>query len=153
MNAIEDVYVRRYAGFCRGVSAFVGSGLAHDAVQEGFARALRRRHQYRGEGALDAWVWRIVLRAAHDLRRGQAPAEPVWPERDERDLDRDPDLAHAIRALPPRRRLFIFLRYYADLSYAEIADACGVAEGTVAASLAQAREELRNTLGVGETAR
>jgi DNA-directed RNA polymerase specialized sigma24 family protein len=33
----------------------------------------------------------------------------------------------------------VFLRYFADLSYAEIADVCGVAEGTVSASLAQAR--------------
>jgi DNA-directed RNA polymerase specialized sigma24 family protein len=37
----------------------------------------------------------------------------------------------------------VFLRYFADLSYAEIADALGVAEGTVAAALSQAHAELR----------
>jgi hypothetical protein len=42
--------------------------------------------------------------------------------------ERDPDLARAIRALPPRRRLMVFLRYFADLSYAEIAEACDVSE-------------------------
>jgi DNA-directed RNA polymerase specialized sigma24 family protein len=36
----------------------------------------------------------------------------------------------------------IFLRYYADLSYAQIAEACGVSEGTVAATLAHARDDL-----------
>jgi RNA polymerase sigma factor (sigma-70 family) len=56
--------------------------------------------------------------------------------------ERDPALARAVRALPARRRLLVFLRYYADLSYAEIAAAAGVSEGTVAATLAQARESL-----------
>jgi RNA polymerase sigma factor (sigma-70 family) len=54
----------------------------------------------------------------------------------------DPALAAAIRALSPRRRLFVFLRYFADLSYDEIAGACGVSRGTVAAALAHARTEL-----------
>ena len=60
--------------------------------------------------------------------------------------ERDPELAAAVRALPPRRRLIVFLRYFADFSYEEVAAACGVSEGTVAAALAQARAELRNAL-------
>jgi RNA polymerase sigma-70 factor (ECF subfamily) len=59
---------------------------------------------------------------------------------------RDPSLAAALARLPPRRRLILFLRYYADLSYAEIAAACDVSEGTVAATLAQAREALAAVL-------
>jgi RNA polymerase sigma factor (sigma-70 family) len=51
-----------------------------------------------------------------------------------------------LRSLPPRRRLVVFLRHYADLSYAEIASACGIAEGTVAATLAQARADLAAAL-------
>jgi RNA polymerase sigma-70 factor (ECF subfamily) len=57
--------------------------------------------------------------------------------------DRDPELAKAVRTLAPRRRLAVFLRYFADLSYAEIADVLEVAEGTVAATLSQAHAELR----------
>ena len=56
--------------------------------------------------------------------------------------ERDPDLDAALRALSPRRRLVVFLRYFAGLSYAEIAEATEIAEGTVAATLAQARDEL-----------
>ena len=41
----------------------------------------------------------------------------------------------------------VFLRYFADLSYAEIAEACAVSEGTVAATLAQARDQLLEALG------
>jgi DNA-directed RNA polymerase specialized sigma24 family protein len=47
----------------------------------------------------------------------------------------------------------VFLRYYADLSYAEIAEACGVSEGTVAAALAQARAALADALDLKEVSR
>ena len=52
----------------------------------------------------------------------------------------------AVLALPPRRRLVIFLRYFADRSYREIAEIVGVSEGTVAATLSQAHRELATRL-------
>jgi RNA polymerase sigma-70 factor (ECF subfamily) len=58
----------------------------------------------------------------------------------------DPELAEALKALPPRRRLIVFLRYFGDLSYGEIAELCGISEGTVAATLAQAHSSLKPTL-------
>jgi DNA-directed RNA polymerase specialized sigma24 family protein len=42
--------------------------------------------------------------------------------------------------------LVVFLRYFADLSYEEIASTCEISEGTVAASLAQARAALLEAL-------
>jgi RNA polymerase sigma factor (sigma-70 family) len=60
--------------------------------------------------------------------------------------ERDPELEAALRSLPPRKRLVVFLRYFADLSYADIAEACGISEGTVAATLAQARATLLEEL-------
>ena len=60
--------------------------------------------------------------------------------------DRDPVLAEALRSLPPKRRLIVFLRYFADLSYAQIAELCAVSEGTVGATLAQARAALEEQL-------
>jgi DNA-directed RNA polymerase specialized sigma24 family protein len=45
----------------------------------------------------------------------------------------DPTLAAAVRQLPPQRRLAVFMRYFADLSYAEIAEVLGIAEGRDAA--------------------
>ena len=62
------------------------------------------------------------------------------------DPERDPALAAAIRSLTPRRRVVVFLRYFADFSYAEIAEALGISEGTVAATLAQARAALYDDL-------
>ena len=149
---IERVYHTRYGGFRRAVAAIAGEDAAHDAVQEGFARALEQRRQFRG-GSLEAWVWKAVLRKAFDERRRRTPL----PLEDDFDAelvasDRDPELAAAIRELAPRRRLVVFLRYFADLSYDQIAEILQVAEGTVAATLSQAHTELRAHLeleGVG----
>jgi DNA-directed RNA polymerase specialized sigma24 family protein len=51
-----------------------------------------------------------------------------------------------VAALPDRQRLAVFLRYYADLDYASIADTLGVKAGTVAAALSAAHDNLRKTL-------
>jgi RNA polymerase sigma factor (sigma-70 family) len=52
----------------------------------------------------------------------------------------------ALRALPERQRLALFLRYYADLDYAAIAAALGVARGTVSATLHAAHANLQTHL-------
>ena len=62
----------------------------------------------------------------------------------------DPTLAAAVRELPPQRRIAIFLRYFADLSYAEIGETLGIAEGTVAATLSQAHRQLGAALSTNE---
>jgi RNA polymerase sigma-70 factor, ECF subfamily len=149
-EAIEAVYRARCRGFCGALATVTGSHeSARDAVQEAFATALARRAEFRG-GSLEAWIWRIALHTALHGRRsarhlslnGGAPTvDPQLPE-----PQRDPELAAALRRLSPRRRLFVFLRYFADLSYAEIAEACGVSEGTVGAALAQSRSELAQAL-------
>jgi RNA polymerase sigma-70 factor (ECF subfamily) len=62
----------------------------------------------------------------------------------------DPTLAAAVQGLSPQRRMAIFLRYFADLSYAQIADVLGIAEGTVAATLSQAHQQLAAELSANE---
>lgn len=149
-RALEELYRARYRTF-EAVLATVTRDreAARDAVQEAFAVALARRRQFRGEGSLEGWVWKIALRLAAPRSLAWRPQterlDPVMPE-----LEVDPALSAAIRTLPPRRRLFVFLRYFGDLSYEQIAQACGVSRGTVAAALAQARTELA-TLLEGET--
>jgi RNA polymerase sigma-70 factor (ECF subfamily) len=145
---IERLYRERYVGFRNGVATVTGSfESARDVVQEAFAVALARREQFRGEGPLAAWVWRIALRLALE-RRGDPAAASLDRLRDAAipQPERDPELAAALEALPARRRLIVFLYYYADLSYREIAAVTGLSEGTVAATLSQARDALRISL-------
>src|SRR5581483_11947143 len=52
----------------------------------------------------------------------------------------------AIRRLPERQRLALFLRYYADLDYESIARVLDIRPGTVAAALHAAHETLRGSL-------
>lgn len=141
--AIERLYRERYVRFRNGVAPVTGSyETARDAVQEGFARALRASRQYSGRGSLEGWVWRIVLRTALEQRRphDEVSLDAVDPEFVE--PERDFALAAAIQAMPPRRRLVVFLRYFADLPYQTIAEVLEIDAGTVAATLAQAREAL-----------
>jgi RNA polymerase sigma factor (sigma-70 family) len=151
-DELEALYRTRSIAF-RNALALVAGGYeeARDAVQEAFAIALRERAGYRGDGPLEAWVFRIALRLA---RRAKAPLASLdsdeLPEAALPDPDRDPALADALRGLSPRRRQIVFLRYFADLSYAAIANLTGVSEGTVAATLAQAHDALREALTIEE---
>jgi RNA polymerase sigma factor (sigma-70 family) len=156
-DAIEELYRSRYASFRGGLAALTGShDSARDVVQEAFAQALRDRAQYRGDGSLAAWVWRIAFRVALRSRSGGqreltldelvAAAPLPAPER-------DPLLAEALRRLSPQRRLIVFLRYFADLSYAEIASLCEISGGTVAATLAHAHAALLSDLEREEASR
>jgi RNA polymerase sigma-70 factor (ECF subfamily) len=147
-DEIERVYLERYAPFRRAVAAIVGGEeRAHDAVQEGFARALAKRRQFRG-GSLEAWIWRIVVREALDARERPVAALEETFDSGLVVSDHDAELAEAIRRLPPRRRLIVFLRYFADLSYEQIAELMGISAGTVGAALTQAHDELRVELGL-----
>jgi RNA polymerase sigma factor (sigma-70 family) len=157
-DALEHVYRERAVGFRNAIALVAGSyELAGDAVQEAFAIALREQARFRGDGPIEAWVFRIALRLARRERRradlGRPLAEGELPEAALLAPERDPALAEALRGLSPRRRQIVFLRYFADLSYAAIAELAGVSEGTVAATLAQAHDALRRALIPEEVAR
>jgi RNA polymerase sigma-70 factor (ECF subfamily) len=145
---IEAVYRARLAEFRRVASAIVGdSERGSDAVQEAFGSALRKRQSFRGEGSLEAWLWRLVVNQARDeLRAVRRSPVPVLLSANGSTTEQDARLAAAVAALPDRQRLAVFLRYYADLDYASIADTLGVKAGTVAAALSAAHDNLRKTL-------
>jgi RNA polymerase sigma factor (sigma-70 family) len=146
-SEIECLYRAKRAGFRNGAALLLGDReLARDVVQDGFVQAIASRKSFRG-GSLEAWVWQIIKRKALDRRR----APLAGPLEDEFDAGlvasaTDPDLADAIRALAPRRRLIVFLRYFADLPYDAIAELAGITPGTVGAALSQAHDELRGAL-------
>ncbi len=153
---IERIYRERYVALCRVAASVTGRvESAREAVQEGFALAFAHRDEFRGEGSLEGWVSRIVLRAALDTRRRQAPAPAVFDEAGEGTVlwtpelphaDRDPALAAAVGDLPPRQRQIVFLRYFADLTHAQVAETLGISPNTVSAALHQARTALAREL-------
>ena len=152
---IEQLYRDRYVGLRNALTPVVGSqDAARDVVQEAFAQALKDAGKLRRRDSLAPWVWKIAWRIAARERLRVTQAElPEGLGLAPQDEARDPELGAAIRSLPPKRRLVVFLRYFADFSYAEIAEALEIAEGTVAASLAQAHSALREQLRTKEVAR
>jgi RNA polymerase sigma factor (sigma-70 family) len=55
----------------------------------------------------------------------------------------DRELIASVRRLPPRRRAVVVLRFYEDMTEAQIADTLGIRIGTVKATLHQALAQLR----------
>ena len=142
---LEALYRRRQGAFQVMLASVTGNvESARDVVQEAFAQALRDQDGFgsRGEGSLEAWVWRIAFRVAIRSKGSRELAVQELPDVGLVDETGDPVLAAAVRALPRQRRTAIFLRYFADLSYADIGEVLGVAEGTVAATLSQAQKQL-----------
>jgi RNA polymerase sigma factor (sigma-70 family) len=149
IRELETLYRTRYRQFLRVAIALVGEeAAAHDAVQEGFARAIRLAGSYRGEGTVEAWLWTILLNAARAARAGRMDADelPALAAADNGRPDDHAEIRAWVAALPERQRLTVFLRYYADLDYAAIAQALGVEVGTVSATLSQAHSALRRSL-------
>src|ERR1700674_5922469 len=93
IDAIEDVYRRQYTRFLRVALALTSSrDQADDAVQEAFARAIRNRAAYRGDGTLDGWLWQTLVNVCRDARRRDVESTTIdeppasnghaeeWPE-------------------------------------------------------------------------
>ena len=144
---IEAAYVAGFAAFGRAAAAISGDAESgRDAVQDAFATALERRGDFRGEGSLEAWLWRIVVNSARQQRRRRPDAARAIAENGTPHDPADAVTRAMLARLPERQRLVVFLRYYADLDQARIADALGIRRGTVAATLHAAHASLRRSL-------
>ena len=141
---IEALYRADYPRFARVAQAITWDAqTAAEAVQEGFADALRHAEQWEGRGTLEGWVWRCVVNRARKSRR---PSEVALLDGGEAVSAPDTELRSRLAALPERQRLVVFLRYYADLSYREIAATLEIQVGTVSATLNAAHASLRAAL-------
>ena len=143
LGELEALYRERFRDFTRAAAAIVGDEEAgRDAVQDAFAKLVRKRRRFRGEGSLEAWAWRFVINAARDAR----PRIAQVPDAPEQVAARAEELGVPLELLTDRQREVLFLHYYADLDYTTIAHALGVSPGTVGATLSAARQTLRGAL-------
>ena len=134
---------------------------AEDVVQSALLRCyLHWERVWRAE-RVDAYVHRVLLNTLSSARgrrwRGEVPTAelPELPSIDGRLDDRRTDLERVLSRLSAEHRAVLVLRYVADLSEAQTADALGVAVGTVKSRTARALAaidpaELRDDT-VGET--
>jgi RNA polymerase sigma factor (sigma-70 family) len=150
---IEALYRAEYDRFVAVAAVLCGDAdRGRDAVQDGFAQAIRSRSAFRGEGALEGWVWRIVLNSARSAARRRRPiALEAAPERTQAAETGATPNVELLYALPERQRAVLFLRYYADLDYRAIAAVPEIEVGTVGSTLNAALAALRRGM-VGEVA-
>jgi RNA polymerase sigma-70 factor (ECF subfamily) len=127
--------------------------VAADVAAEAAVRVLERWER----GSIEhptAWAHQVALNLAR--RRARREALEVRMLRHTRVEEAvDPpatpsEVWVALRLLPSRQRAAIALRYLGDLTQAEIAQAMGIAPGTVAATLHAARQRLVAMLDVDE---
>ena len=146
--------LRRYA------RALTGNGeMADDLVQDTLERALQKWRLWQQARELRPWLFSIMHNLHVDGRRRDGRLDfreeedlPLPPQRasqqdglELRDLDR------ALALLTAEQREVLLLVGLEELSYAEVAKALGVPQGTVMSRLSRARSRLRAVLA-GETA-
>ena len=126
--------------------------LAEDSVQDSLVDGWRDLRALRDPALFDAWMTRILVRncyrAAKRVRAARQLAVPNTEHASDHSAEvaeRD-RLAQAFGQLTPEHRVVVVLRYYLDWEPAEIADALGVAPGTVRSRLHYGLEHLRATL-------
>ena len=144
------------ADVLRYLVASVGRHDAEDAFQETFLSALRAYPRLRADSNLRAWVLTIAHRKAIDVHRARA-RNPV-PVAEIHDGAQPPsppaadstgpggDHWERVRALPPRQREVLTLRFAADLSHAEIATALGCTEEAARRAAADGLKHLRKEI-------
>ena len=157
-DAWRDLYDTEYPRLLRALLAIGGDpDAAEDAAQEAFVKAHRT-----GLERLDrpgAWLLVVGTRELLRNRRRRRVEDERWAERGHADapgadavVDRA-DLLAALRQLPDRQRTVVVARYYYGFSYDEIARLFSIKSGTVAATLHQAIERLRQIQIAGRLAR
>ena len=132
-------------------TAYLLTGDAHtaeDVVQTALARLYLSWDRVQRAESPDAYVRRAIANEATSwwrraVRRREV-ATALVPERAVagEDSSRD-EVWQLVRELPPRQRAVIVLRYYEQLSEAEIADALGISPGTVKSQASRALATLR----------
>jgi RNA polymerase sigma-70 factor (ECF subfamily) len=147
--------------------AFQFAGNHHDAediAQDVFIKVYRSLDRFRYDAQLTSWLYRIVMNACIDHKRRHSPAgwAPFTEDAELKIMNTPEDrpgpedqayggqigavLETEIARLPPGQRLVFTMRHHEGLKLTEIADALGLAEGTVKRQLHAAVHRLRAAL-------
>jgi RNA polymerase sigma-70 factor (ECF subfamily) len=133
---------------------------AQDAAQEAFVKAFRAFGRFREGAPVRPWLLRIVANEAinraksgsrHrevDLTVAESRAgDPAGsPESQALANEQRELLVHALNEMKEDDRIVIAYRYFFELTEAEMADALGIARGTVKSRLSRAMTRLREQL-------
>jgi RNA polymerase sigma-70 factor (sigma-E family) len=123
---------------------------AEDLVQAALAKTYQAWDRIEDPGAVDGYVRRAMVnthiswwrrRRVEEYPTDEIPEQPAADHAADGELQ--DALRRAIERLPRRMRAAVVLRYYEDMSEAEIADVLGVSQGTVKSTVSRAVAKLR----------
>jgi RNA polymerase sigma-70 factor (sigma-E family) len=127
-------------------------GLAEDLVQTTLAKTYVSWGRVRDRGAAGVYARTVLVNTAlswfrrrswsSEIATSELPDRPTALPDDDRPL-----VVAALRALPPRQRAVIVLRYYEDLTVEQTAAELGINAGTVKSQTSHAMTKLRSLLG------
>ena len=132
---------------------------AYDVVQEVFIKAMRERRFFDPEFRMKAWLFRVTTNLCFNMvrdrkRRGAILEGMQKIDRAHADQldrvfqsERRAEVLAAVDTMTPDHREILLLRYYDDLSYAEIAEVLEIKLGTVMSRLSRARNRLMQQMG------
>ena len=123
--------------------------LAEDAAQETMLRLWRAEVSFTGEEHLRYWLARVAVNVCRDMSRSPWRTRTVALEHCPEPSFTDPGqsaLYEAVRALPAKYRLPLYLYYYEGYSAAEVGELLGLKVSTVQTRLARGREKLKRAL-------
>ena len=159
-----EAFVRQYeTGVFRLALSIVGDQAeANEIMQETFISALRSLSSYQEKQSLKAWLYTIALNHSRStLRKRKSRArlgtilasifrieiqKQVLPEEAVIQNEKEAILWRSLNQLDERFRTVVVLRYFQELSIAEISEILCLNEGTIHSRLHSAREKLREAL-------
>lgn len=147
-----SVYAAHRNELVRALSLTLGDeGLAAEAVDEAFTRALHRWGVVGSFDSPEAWIYRTARNWATSRFRRRSRdrryAHKVGHATATSDSLPDPQLTAALAGLPIAHRNVLVLRYYLDWSIESVADALDISPGTVKSRTNRALTELNRKLG------
>jgi RNA polymerase sigma-70 factor (ECF subfamily) len=153
-DARRKLYEATKPGIERLMVRMVGRQDAADLTQQVFLQAYRNLSQFSGRAKFSTWLYRLAVNEAlQHLRRRKrfrfVSLDKIIPTTTPSDVTKCENgelLEQVLREIDPQLRAVFVLREIEELSYAEIAEAIGVAEGTVGSRLNRARKELQRRL-------
>jgi RNA polymerase sigma factor (sigma-70 family) len=151
-RAFVAVFDRHFDAIHHYLRRRVGNEIADELASETFAQAFEHRKDYDARRP-DARPWLYGI--AHNLLRHHYRDEERALRAYARSLDRDASeapnvpgsqIAELLADLSPGERDVLLLVAWAELEYAEVADALGIPVGTVRSRLNRARARVRELL-------
>lgn len=149
-SALESLVKATQGDVWRFVAYLADSGVADDLTQETYLRALGALPRFAGRSTVRTWLLSIARRVVADhIRHLKSRPRIAWCGPREASLRRPThrfeelvELKSLLAALDDDRREALVLTQVVGLSYAETADVCGCAIGTIRSRVARARDEL-----------